>query len=162
MRLKVDGTTGTVAIYDYTAGDDAPFTSPLSNVSRLQFHSDLDWVKVVDVRTGSVTLPAVNALLAAASGNLYTSDDDEVVLFAHGQSGVPYVEGRVTVLDGVSVNIPLGGSVPFQSFGGLPRWLHIGANATDVLLNWYLPAHRNKNYAAMTISYEIYVTNMVL
>ena len=162
VRLKADGASGVVAVYDYAAGDDAPFTSPLSNVGRLFFHSGLPAVKIVSVQTGTTTLSALNAAANTAGGNVYSSLSEEKVLFAHGQGGIPYVEGRITSLAGSGVNIPLAGSVPIQRSFSHPRWLHLGADGTNVVLNTFITGYYQTNYASITVGYEVYVTDQLL
>ena len=166
VRLKADGATGKVAIYDYTTANDDPFTAPLSHVSRLYFHSDLPAIKVIDVQTGTASLAAANGNDNRISGNLYTSVGEVKTLFAHGITGTPYVEGRITSLAGSSVNIPLTGSVPIQDYGangaGLYRWLTLGSNATNVVLNAWINANAYQDYPAINVGWEVYVTDLVL
>lgn len=165
VRLKVDGTTGTVAIYDYTIENDEPFTNPYSHLSRLHFHSNLPAIKVVDVRTGSTTLAALNSGInynITDPTTWYPGLTEAKTLFAHGQAGVPYCEGRITSLAGSPVNIPLTGSVPIQRVNGYPRWLHLGADATNVILNAFVNGSVNGNYASVAVNWEVYVTDMVL
>ncbi|MGE3284166.1 MAG: hypothetical protein AB7O13_24745 [Alphaproteobacteria bacterium] len=157
FRLKADGATGVVAVYDYTAGDDNPFTTPLSNVSRLKFHSALPAVGVVSVVTGSLTLSAL-----AANNNDYRS----YTLFAHGQSGIPYIEGRITAIGGSGVSRGFNGSVIVQQQSGgtnpvssFARWVHIGADATNVYLNEVISTHVSTVMSSLALSYEIYITD---
>lgn len=162
VRLKVDGTTGKIAVYDYTAGDDAPFTSPMSNIPRLFFHSDLPAIKIIDVRSTTVSLSALASGSAQVGGTFYLGLTEEKTLFAHGLAGIPYVEGRITAIDGGSVNIPLCGSVPIQQASSFPRWLHLGASATNVVLNTFLNGYANFDYPAISVTVETYVTDLLL
>jgi hypothetical protein len=162
FRLKVDGTTGKVAVYDYAAGDDAPFNDPTGNIPRVLFHSDLPSVSIIDVRSVSVSLSALDAAFNTGGGNPYSSLQQERTLFAHGRGGIPYVEGRIVSIDGGGVNIPLTGSVPLQQKFAYPRWVHLGADGTNVVLNTFLNAHYLSVYAAMTLGLEIYVTDLLL
>lgn len=163
VRLRVDGNTGKVAIYDYTAGDDVPFSSPLSAVSRLRFHSDLVYPRIIDTRTVSVTLPAVIPNAKNDSDTTSTTN-----LFAHGQSGIPWVEGKVT--SGLGAIVPLCGSVPVQQHSSSPfsaspsfvRILHLGADATNVVLNSFCVTEDVQTMPALTITVVVYVTNILL
>lgn len=127
VRLKADG-TGKCAIY--TGTDDLPFTSPLSYVSRLRFHSDLTYPRFVSTYTGSISLSAIGA---------NTTHQQTHVLTAHGLGGTPFVEGYATV---GGVRIPLTGTVPIivgsstdtQAASGFCRWLHLGANGTNIIV----------------------------
>jgi hypothetical protein len=156
VRLKADGATGKVAIYDYTTANDDPFTAPLSHVSRLLFHSDLQYPAIIDVRTGSITLPSV--------GTNTTERSVAYTLFAHGRGGVPYVEGAIT--SGLSRVVALCGSVPVQvgtSLGAaFPRVVHLGADATNVYLNEYGSTHETFAWGSVTLGWTVYVTDVLV
>jgi len=161
MRLKCDGVTGKVAIYDYTAGNDNPFTDPTNNISRLKFHSDLDSISVIAKVTGTITLPAMSAgAFRSAATNVY----------AHGRGAIPYVEGRITSIGGSGVDWAFLGSVPVvdgtAALGGdtlntgYQRILHLGANSTYVIINEMSQARGI--WPAVNIGYEIWVTDVTL
>lgn len=162
VRLRADGTTGTVAIY--TGTDDDPFTSPLSHIARLRFHSDLDYPRVVSTLTGSVSLPSM-------SGNSDRFNTN--VIAAHGQAGKPFCEGYITV-DADPTRVPLLGSVCVRqgpATGGgffverrsfFSRWLHLGSNDTNILLQENSVCCQGLTHPAMTINYTIYVTDTVV
>lgn len=160
VRLKADGSTGTVAIY--TGTDDLPFTTPLSYVSRLRFHSDLDYPKIVSTITGSINLPA----MSGNSERIHT-----YTLAAHGQGASPFCEGYITVSPS-STRVPLLGSVcvaqgPSTGGGTLDpqrreffsRWLHLGSNATNILIQEGSACSWNQTHAALTVNYTIYITD---
>lgn len=156
MRLYADGGTGKVAVYDYTAGDDVPFTTPLSAIGRLKFHSDLPYPAIIDTRSVSVTLPAVAS----------ATDESNIrhILFAHGVSGIPYVEGAIT--SGLSRVVALCGSVPVQVGTGLAnsffRAVHLGADATYVYLNDYCTTYETQGFPALTLGLNVFVLDTVL
>lgn len=161
FRLKADVASGRIAVYDYTAGDDGPFVAPLSNLSRVKFHSDLGVIGRTDTRTGTLSL-------GATAYNVYGQTNVHN-LFAHGVSGgVPYVEGRITSLAGSGVNIPLVGSVPVDhtEIGGCVRVLHLGADGTYVrIVEKYFTRYNDGRFSpfgALSISWEVWVTDMVL
>lgn len=160
MRLRADGTTGRVAIYD-TSNGDAPFSSPLSNVSLLRFHSDL-WAPSVTVTTASLSLPNRRPNPATA---YRSSGDAQHTLFAHGKSGTPMVKGFV-VLGGV--NVPISGSVPIVDAAGpthgTGRFISLGADATNVfILEKYVYGTATGNPStAVTLSITVYVTDVIL
>lgn len=153
MRLKADGTTGRVAIYDTSAGD-APFSSPLGNVSRLRFHSDL-WSPAITVASPvSVAFPDRRPAAGYRSqGNV------QHVLFAHGLAGTPMIKGYVTI---GGVRVPLTGTIPLQiDDHGLGRFLSVGADATNVFVleKWVF----NTGTAnPITLTFQIYVTDVIL
>ena len=148
VRVKADGATGAIAIYTYS-GSDAPFTSPLSNIPSLLFHSDLRSISITSVVTGSVTLSAHSA---------NTSGRQAYTLFAHGKGGTPYVEGRLT-----SPAYPLVGSVPVETQSqGYARLVHLGADATYVYLHEIYAAEQSTAYGTLGLTYEVYVSDVLL
>jgi hypothetical protein len=161
FRLKADGATGKVAIYDYTAGNDNPFTDPTNNITRLKFHSDLDVVGVNTIVTGAIVLPAMSAgAFRSAATNVY----------AHGLGAIPYVEGRITNIGGAGVNLAFLGSVPVvdgtPAIGGdtlhpgYQRILHLGANSSYVIINEISRARGS--WPAVSVSYELWITDQTL
>lgn len=159
VKIKVDGTTGKTAIYD-TSNGDAPFTSPLGNVSLLRFHSDL-WAPSVTVTTASLSLPN-----RRPTGSAYRSSGDaQHTLFAHGKSGTPMVKGFV-VLGGV--NVPLSGSVPIVDAAGptqgTGRFISLGADSTNVFIleKYVYGTAVGSPSTAVTLSITVYVTDVIL
>jgi len=55
-KLFASGITGTVVIHD--APTDEPITDPIGNYEHVYFHSDLEYMSVVQVMTGTLSLPA--------------------------------------------------------------------------------------------------------
>jgi hypothetical protein len=148
--LFADGVSGTVAIY--TGSDDLPFTNPLDHLTngRLKFHSDLNYPKVIDERTFTVsfprrTVPITSGLFDGWFGSdlkeFFVSDS----LFSHGQPGIPWVLGSA-VLDGAGRAFC--GSLPVQQgtwdqgpvSGAAPwcRWVTLGSTNSIVTLFEYL------------------------
>lgn len=158
VRLYIEGSTGKAAIYETTSGD-APFTTPLSHIDKLYFHSDLDAISVQTVHTGTVTLPS------RAQNGEYNATQN---LFAHGLGGIPYVEGRLTKIGGTSVSVPLCGSVCVykgsgSEAGAFARWVHLGADATNVMLSEYTTTHLDTGgFGSLALEYEVYVTDLLL
>ena len=153
VKLYADGTTGKLAIYRYS-GNDNPFSDPLNNIGALLFHSDLRSISIINTVSSSVTLGAIGG--NAAGRNTYT-------LFAHGISGTPYVEGRITSINGSGASLPLAGSVPVATqASGYARWVHLGADATNVYLSEVYASERVTSYAAMTLGLEVYISDVTL
>lgn len=164
LRFKVSG--GKVGIYDNSAGD-APLTAPLSHLSKVKFHSDLDYIQVIDVRTVTLSLPArSNFRSATATYNL----------FAHGRPGQPFVLGKLNV-NGVPVgftgSVPVhNGLTPSMQSAGYPtgylgRWLALGADTANVIVYEYAVASWvnesiNETYPAMSIPITVHVTDELL
>lgn len=156
-RFRVQG--GTVAIWDGHT-DDAPFTAPLSNLSRVKYHSDLEYIKIVDVKTFTLNLPAIANTL------------DSVVTYTlgpHGRPGIPFIVPIITV-DGIPVAFT--GSVCVHSDGDFDygRWLAFGADATNCFVHQYSiqrglstgdPAIWGQR-PAQTFSINAYITDVLL
>lgn len=140
---------GKVAVWD-GGTDDAPFTNPRGNIARVKFHSDLQYPKIISVRTVNITLPAMAA--NENRSNVYT-------LFAHGRGGVPFIAGRLMVQ---SQKIPFAGSVPVALSNGFARWLTLGADATNVVVHEQSRAFFQLGYSAITIPIVVYVTDEIL
>jgi hypothetical protein len=130
VKLKADG-TGTVAIYTFGDGvpeNDLPFTTPLSDLSRLRFHSNLLTPSIVSTITASFVLPALPA---------NTSINTKHTLVAHNQPGTPLILGQLTNVGG---GIALAGSIPLSmgtvadNFGAY-RWITLGADSTNIVLH---------------------------
>lgn len=166
MALRYKTSDGKIAIYDKSSGD-LPLTTPLSHLSKIKFHSDLDYIKVIDVRTVTISLPARSNFRNAVAS--YT-------LFAHDQPGQPFVLGKLNV-NGVPVGFT--GSVPVHNgytatmanagypSGYLGRWLALGADASNVIVHEYcvaswVNASINETYPAMSIPVTVYVTDELL
>lgn len=147
--LHVRGSDGVVAIF--TGADDV-LDDPLLDLSRVLFHSALEYPSVVAVYTPTVTLPVRNS-------NTY--QDSSHTLFAHGVSGIPWVFGYITNLG----NTPtLAGSVPVQhdTIGGFARWVNLGADATNVILHEQACVRNGSSFASIGLDITVYVTDLIL
>lgn len=156
VRLFADGTTGTVAVYTDPELGDAPVTNPLANVSRIRFHSDLEYPRVVNVVDGSITLQAIAANITYRQTHF---------LFVHGLGFTPFVEGYAD--NGINNGIPLSGSVPivrqssdpYTNEAGFCRWLHLGATPTHVVIQEFSLSSDDASFGASTVTYRVYVTD---
>jgi hypothetical protein len=181
IRLKVQN--GKMAIYTVptiASTDDAPLANPLANASRVRFHSDLNYVRVISTHTGTLTLP-VRAT--------QTQVKVDHVLFAHGQASVPMVMGRITNLpaqDGTMHKVPLGSMVPvgiytpngkYANESTLHRWVCLAVDETNVYLReygfvsasgyrWIAPNNTPQSYAdgwtAQSINWVVHVTDFLV
>lgn len=155
-RLKYD--SGSLAIYDVesTAIDDAPLSSPLSYVSRLHFHSALEYPAIIATYTGTVTLPALSA------DQTYFAT---YILAAHGRPGVPYVEGAINI---GGVWVPLAGSVPVLQQSGnvnaasFARFLHLGADYSYIMLREYSISEFRVGFGGGSFNYVVYLTDRLV
>lgn len=151
--------SGKVAIWDGET-DELPFTSPLSYLSRVKYHSDLEYIKIVDVKTYTLNLPAIaNALDVVGS----------FTLGAHGRPGVPFIVPIITI-DGIPVAFT--GSVCAHSTGDFDygRWLAFGADATNCFVHQYAVQSGFSNGSpstwkqrpAQTFTINAYITDVLL
>ena len=154
-KLMADGATGKVAIFmvdENTPTDRTLLDNPTSNLSRVLFHSDLHYPVIVSKHTGTLSLPS------------RPSDDygrASHALFAHGAGGWPFVIGRIKNLGGVDV--ALAGSVPIQtSIYGTGRWLHLGADNTNVILYELWHTHTTMGVSSTSIDWEVWLTDLIL
>ena len=157
VRLRYKGTD--VAIYTVpTVGvvDDGPLTTPLSNLSRIKFHSGLAYPKVITTFATTLSLPAVSGTpLRTAS----------YALFSHGIVGQPWVLGKITAF---GEPVAFVGSVPVQQVSVYGRFLALGADATTVWVYEYSPMQGNAGsdvwttHPAIDVPIEVYVTDEIL
>lgn len=115
-------------------GDMLPFITPLLYLSRVKFHSDLDYLPIVKVSDYTVNLPSIPASGSGqgSSGtgrrglrtNLYT-------LGPHGMGFTPFCVGELT-LSGAPIAFV--GSIPVAQIANdrYARWLSLGFDATNV------------------------------
>lgn len=173
VTLLADGAVGKIGIW--TGNDDLPFASPRDHLSRVKFHSDLAYPKVIDERVIPVTFERRSRF----NGTIWVANDAEVkqsyLLFAHGRPGFPWVLGSVDIN---GVKVAMTGSIPIQqglvhTNGNSPspwvRWVSLGADATNVYLYEYTVLDRNAssgytdtNMAAVTRTFTIWVTDKLL
>lgn len=156
LNARFDAAFGTAAIW--TGNGDAPFYNPRANISRIRYHSDFKYPKIIRDQTITQDVPA------RATG---TRGDYSYTLIAHGLAGPPQLFAAVYVIDRW---VPLFVSTPYPSSFECGRdhlsqfrFLSIGADATNVLLKefWCL-ANIYDALAAQTITLRILVTDKVL
>lgn len=143
-------------------GDTAPFDNPLGNLGRVKFHSDLNYIQVIDERTFNVSCPARQNVKDATQ--IYP-------LYQHGRGGIPFVLGKLTVNGNP---VAFCGSVPVQidplTFThprGFARWLTLGADATwvyvyEYVVNYWPNASNYGEYPAITVPVTVWMTNEIL
>lgn len=148
-RLFARGSDGVVCIH---TGSDNVVSNPLLDLSRVLFHSGLEYPSVIATYTPSVTLPLRNS-------NTYL--DSSHTLFAHGRGGIPFVLGYITNLGS---NPALAGSVPVQhdTSSGFARWVNLGADSTNVKLHEQCCVKNGSSVAAITLNMTVYVTDLLL
>jgi hypothetical protein len=160
MARRFRVSDGKVAIWEGHT-DLAPFNDPLNpaNIGRVKFHSDIPYVKIVDVKTFTVTIPALTNLPDRAQSYF---------LGAHGRPGQPVVIGRI-VVNGVPVAFT--GSVPVHQVSGFDsyaRFLVLGADASNLYIHEY--AVQNGRQATnvyssrpeQTFAINCYITDILL
>lgn len=158
-RIKI--ASGVAAIWD-DAGDELPFSAPLSHLGRVKFHSSLNYIKAVSTITATVSLPYLHTVwLRSASYNITPS--------GHGQSGQPFVLGYVTIQ---GVPVAFTGSIcvqkPTNTYGQTRygRFLSLGADDTNVYVYEYTQLYGGASpideYAALDVSVTCFVTDKIL
>lgn len=144
--LFARGSDGTVAIY--TGASDV-VDNPLGDLSRVLFHSDLEYPAIVSEHDITVPLPS------RSGGSSYNAFN----LFGHGKAGTPFVLGYIANL----ANVPLAGSVPIATNDTLyGRFVTLGADATWVILHDASIMPVTGSYAAQTLDLKIFVTDLLL
>ncbi len=146
--LKADGNTGVVAIYD---GADDVLADPLVDITRVHFHSALNYIGVKDIIRVNFTLPASSSSL-----------QQSYAVGAHGQPGQPLVFPILRGWGGR--DLPLMGSV-FLSIRpyGFHRTLAGGADATDLYLHQELMVGAGtSSWAAQPVTVDFFVTDRLL
>jgi hypothetical protein len=160
--------SGKVAVWDGEYND-LPFVDPLSNLARVKYHSDIEYIKIIDVKTFTLSIPAI------ASGVF-----DRVASYTlgpHGITGQPFIIGQIDV---GGVPVAFTGSVPVHQAAPVTsvtpptvdlyaRWLALGVDATDVIVHEYAVQNRSQSFAgtpvprpAQTFTVTVYITDIVL
>lgn len=144
-RLLSQG--GKFAIYE--GSDDLPHASPRSYLSRVKLHSDLQYV-------------ALNPTPLTATFQVVVTDTPrkrELIVGAHGITGVPFVQGFVNI---GGYDVPLCGSVPVYvnaATGDVVLWT-LAVSSTNVLI------HEQRSYPSLgtgqSFSVTVYVSDLVL
>lgn len=176
-----DGDAQKMGIYSVSEGaesDDAPLYDPYTYLSRVRFHSDFAYPSVVDDRQISMTL-SDNGVANPIRSITHT-------LFAHGQSGAPFVLGSI-YSQGLG-DVPFGGTYAWrplmvctpiagrqqaavpaigspERYGWDGRIVSLGANSTHVLLHEYINGTSGSIVAtnpARNITLRILVTDEIL
>jgi hypothetical protein len=131
-----------------------PLTSPDAYVAVVHFHSDWLYPNVIGAdHSGTASIPAV-------SSNSF--QNDVVTLFAHGQSDAPMVFGDLTVGSKV---LTLAGDIPVARTGSgssaleTITWVSLEVDSTYVYLRCYGAGRAGKGASALSVGYNIKVTN---
>lgn len=165
VRINFDSAGGRVAIYTGT-NNDLPLTDPVGQRARTLFHSDLFYPSIIAVHTGSLSLPARSAASGPAPIEFH-----QHTLFAHGRGGRPWIEGKWIGVGTGGVDAPALGTYPIQDTQSINptgrstvnRWLHIGADATNVYAHEMVSVPVTPfAHAALTVSYEITIMDVLL
>lgn len=139
----------------YTGSSDAPLTAPMSNLSSLKWHSDLEYAGVVTTLTGTVDLQ-----ITAWPGftSLFPGTTLSRTLVAHGMSYRPLLLGKITI---GSTVYTLHGDIVYTYSSGQTIMLSIQSDATNISLESTVLLNVG-SVPSITASYEIYVFNVGL
>lgn len=161
-RIKIS--SGKIGIWS-DASDELPFTTPLSYLNRVKFHSDLAYIGVVSTITTTISLPSFSSgPERVASYNITPS--------GHGQSGFPFVIGKA-VIGGhdigftgsvcVQKNESGAASDTYECYG---RFLALGADDTNVYVHEYAVCSNGPTvwygYSALDVDIVCYITDRIL
>lgn len=138
MRVVCKGSKSLGRFAVYTGADDAPWSNPYGNISRIKIHSDMDSAGIIDIKTGSVAVENINGAST---------------LFTHNLGYSPMLLGFWTI-DGV--NVPINMTLIVSSGYDSSKGITIGCDATNVIIN-SLPLGPYYGAVSKTISYTIYV-----
>lgn len=155
-RFRIAG--GVVAVWD-GAQDILPFLNPLGYLSRIKFHSSLQYIRLTKTLTFTLSIPETGAVAQKVAS--YT-------LGAHGVAGQPFIVGKI-VVNGVPV--AFSGSVPvhqFASSDSYGRFLSLGVTSTGIVVHeysvqpfdGYTQSHKSRPAQTFTITVE--VTDLML
>lgn len=141
-KLFASGITGTVVIHD--APTDEPITDPIGNYEHVYFHSDLEYMSVVQVMTGSLSLPA---RIADGSDASTAYGSAVYVLGSHNLGYTPIILGWSP-----NFKRPLAGDTLIFGAGNASlRSVVLGADQTNVYLR---EIYLNKDVSAPAVSLE--------
>ncbi len=144
---------GTVAIWDAgpTGTDWSPAIDPLNHLSKVKFHSDFDYLRVLrvvtsrDVGRDPINLPELD---------IYANEADEFTLFAHGLGRVPLI---IAEIENDGYRQPVAGSVFVMQLGfggGDWRSRHIVFSADET--NVYMLV-RGARAPATTLHWKVFL-----
>jgi hypothetical protein len=152
IRFRADGTIPRAAIYE--ASDDAPFSAPLSHLSRVKFHTDFDYLSF---NSGTPTISTTVTVNGSLGHYQYTHD-----IGAHGAAGTPFAFGRVFVSGAWQ---PLTGTVPVVQFISAGESNLICFNLAVSASQVYIIETRSFNssgaFSSAALSVQVYVSRQV-
>ncbi len=152
MRFRADGTIPRAAIYE--ASDDAPFSAPRSNLSRVKFHTDFDYISF---NSGAPTINTTVTVNGSDGHYQFTHD-----IGAHGTAGTPFCFGRVFVSGAWQ---PLTGTVPVIQFVSPGETNLICFNLAVSSTRVYIIETRSFNssgaFPSTALSVQVYVSRQV-
>jgi hypothetical protein len=122
MTRRLKANSDKVALWDGAAigvDDDGPFNEPLSHLDRLVFHSDLDYIEVLQRYEGTFTAPAK---VRGSVGQIVTP------IFSHGLAEPPLATMRIDGVQISGLHAVLGDALD----GLFYRILAISTDATNV------------------------------
>ena len=168
MAKRFRAAGGKIAIWDGHT-DTLPFDDPLAYLSRVKFHSDLDYLNIIDEKVFTLNLPAIPASGSGqGSGGRNGLRAASYTLGAHGRPGQPFFIARI-VVSGVPVAFT--GSVPVQQDASgdfYARWLAIGCDATSIIAHEYSVQLGNagtqfwSSRPAASFQIRCYITDLLL
>lgn len=146
-KLYANGNTGLVAICD----PDADIANPLTNLEKIYFHSDLNYLYAVQIVNGSITLPYRQYNSSDAS-SAYGSTVYTVA--THNLGYTPLVFGYFS-----DTKQSLVGETILQASGTANiRTIQLGADNTRIYAR-EIYLNKTISFNAITISYTVQILN---
>ena len=143
--LYASGISGIVSISE----GDANINNPLSNLNKIYFHSSLDYLKIRNVVTGTLSLPQRVFSRSDASSAFGNSIYN---VHTHNLGYVPLVYGRIQ-----NTSAPLVGDTLIQEGGTCNiRSLVVGSDSVAIYIR-EVYVNKDTTYPAISIPYTIYV-----
>lgn len=159
--------SGKYAIWDGEQ-DNLPFTDPLNNLGRVIDHSDLQKVRIIDVRSFTLNVPAIptSGSGQGSGGGRRGSKAQSYTLGAHGRPGQPFILGQINVN---GVNVAFTGSVPVQQNANdsYARFLSLGCDTSNIYVHEYSVQNGNAGTQvwsarpAQTFNVTCYITDIL-
>jgi hypothetical protein len=163
--FRVSPTLGEIGLYLDDDGSHDALIDPLNNLDKVIFHPALRYPGVVAVFTGTKSLAAGESSGSPNFGYRSTAHN----LVAHGQTGKPMMRGKLLGIGPGGADVDWAGTVPVQSYiypggsgswsgkhAGQERWLTLGADDTNIIMNEQCNGDSGA-LPAMSIDWEVLV-----
>jgi hypothetical protein len=152
-KLYADGNNGTVAICE----PDADIYNPLSNLNKIYFHSDLNYLRIIAIINISIDLP-----YRAADGSDYSSayGTDIRNVYSHNLGYVPIIMACFKSPAEINKQ-PYIGEFPLQTGGNCSlRTLILGADE-NYIYSREMYLNKDVSFSSITVNTDIFLMDEV-